>query len=187
MSDNIDSKLLEAAQAGDEALVSQLIGQATVDWRGDQDWTALHVAAGGAGHTPVVTRLLDAGWSLEARSEHGETPLLCAAVEGHLETVKCLLVRGADMDTQNDYEDTPLHRASFNGYTDMIKTLLHCGANQQIRSSRGNTAEDAADNDETRAVFMEFSKKGLNTKDQSRYTATAKVLHSCGVKILFSR
>ena len=67
MSESINSKLWDAASAGDEALVSQLIDQATVDWRGHADWTALHWAAYG-GHTPVVTRLLDAGWSLEART-----------------------------------------------------------------------------------------------------------------------
>ena len=48
MSDNIDQKLWNAADAGDEALVSQLIDQgATVDWRDDynKDRTALHQAA----------------------------------------------------------------------------------------------------------------------------------------------
>ena len=92
MSDNINRKLWEAALAGDEALVSQLIEQATVDWRDGSDYTALHPAAYG-GHTPVVTRLLDAGWSLEARSGAGFTPLTKAAAGGDLETVKYLLVR----------------------------------------------------------------------------------------------
>ena len=52
--DNIDRKLWDAAGAGDEeALVSQLIDQATVDWR--RGYTALQAAHYG----PVVTRLLD--------------------------------------------------------------------------------------------------------------------------------
>ena len=176
MSDNIDGTLFEAAGAGDEALVGQLIDQATVDWRDEMDWTALHEAADG-GHPPVVTRLLDAGWSLEARSEYtGRTPLSYAAEAGHLETVKCMLIRGANMDTQNDDKRTPLHYASSNGHskvikraeghTEMIKTLLHCGANQQIRNDQGQTAEDAAKNDETRAVFREFSKKKINIKEE---------------------
>ena len=67
MSDNIDRKLWKVAEAGDEDLVSHFMDQATVDWRGDGDFTALHNAAY-KGRTPVVTRLLDAGWSLEARS-----------------------------------------------------------------------------------------------------------------------
>ena len=166
MSDNIDRKLWDAAYAGDEALVSQLIDQATVDWRDDQyDWTALHMAAYG-GHTPVVTRLLDAGWSLEARTDYGVIPLACAAQAGHLETVKCLLLRGANMDTQDDYKYTPLYYASTSGHSEVIKILLHCGANQQIRNRAGHTAEDVAKNEETRAVFSEFREKGLNTKEE---------------------
>ena len=99
MSDNIDSKLWYAARRGEEALVSQLIEQgAKVDWRGGQfNRTALHEAAQ-ADYTPVVTRLLDSGWNLEARSR-GWTPLYTAADNGHLETVKTLLLRGANIDT----------------------------------------------------------------------------------------
>ena len=164
MSDNIDRKLWDAANAGDEALVSQLIDQATVDWRDQYDETALHMAAAN-GHTPVVTRLLDAGWSLEARDVDGRTPLALAALLGNLETVKYLLLRGADMDTRDNNKETPLYRASYSGHNEVIRTLLHCGANQQIRNDRGITAEDKAhnDNDETRAVFREFSKNGLIT------------------------
>lgn len=152
---SIDSKLYNAARAGDEARVSQLIDQASVDWRDDHDWTALHWAAQ-SGHIPVVIRLLDAGWSLEARDNTGFTPLTWAAQWGHLETVQCLLLRGAEMDTQSDNKMTPLHWASIGGHTEVTKTLLLCGANQQIRNKDGNTAEDRARNEETRAVFREF-------------------------------
>ena len=158
-------KLNDAAEAGDEALVSQLIGQgATPDWKGPSKWTALHRAAI-EGHTPVVTRLLDAGWSLEARDWDGNTPLTLAAARGHQETVKCLLLRGANIDCQCNAKDTPLHEASSDGRTEMIKTLLLCGANQQIRGSEENTAEEKAKNDKTREVFRRFNKKGLNTKE----------------------
>ena len=165
MSDNIDRKLWNAAFAGDEALVSQLIDQATVDWRDDHDYTALHPAAR-RGHAPVVTRLLDAGWSLEARSDGGRTPLSWAAVNGQLETAKCLLLRGANMDTGDIGKYTPLHYASSRGHNEVIKALLHCGANQHISNGQGQTAEDAAIKDETRAVFREFSEKGLDTKEK---------------------
>ena len=79
MSDN--SKLFDAARDGDEALVSQLIEQgAEVDWkwRDEYNYTALHTAAR-YGHPPVVTRLLDSGRSLDARSDTGYTPLTWAA------------------------------------------------------------------------------------------------------------
>ena len=168
MSDNIDRKLWKVAEAGDEDLVSHFMDQATVDWRGDGDFTALHNAAY-KGRTPVVTRLLDAGWSLEARSVSGDTPLSLVAGAGHLETAKCLMLRGANMDTQSNYMRTPLHWASYNGHNEVIRTLVQCRANQQIRNGLlGSTAEDDSRSDETRVVFREFYRKGLDldTKEE---------------------
>ena len=88
MSDNINSKLWNAAGDGKEALVSQLIEQgAEVDWRDEYGFTALHTAADN-GHIPVVNLLLDGGWSLESRTKIGSTPLYWAAARGHLETAR---------------------------------------------------------------------------------------------------
>ena len=160
MNENINSELYNAAGVGDEALVSQLVGQgAEVDWRDQYNYTALHRAAL-CGHTPVVTRLIDEGWSLEARDEYyGFKPLSEAAYNGHLETVKFLLLRGAQIDTQSDLKDTPLHLASRDGFTDLVQLLLQCGANQEIRNDRKKTAEDVAENDKTRAVFSKYKEK----------------------------
>ena len=167
MSENIDRKVYDIAQVGNEALVSLLIGQgASVDWSDEHGWTALHRAAYG-GNTHVAATLIDTGWSLEAKTlAWAWTPLLCAAHNGHLETAKCLLFRGANIDIQDDIKWTPLHRVSCQGYTDMVKLLLQCGANQEIRNNRGETAEDLAKNDETRAVFSDFRRRGLLTKDE---------------------
>ena len=166
MSDNIDLNLVAAAQAGNEALVSQLIGQgASVDRKHEEGFTTLHFAAE-RGHAPVVSLLLDAGWSLEARTRLGDTPLRWAVAWGNLEAAKCLLLRGANIDTQSDNKWTPLHEASYRGYTEIIKTLLLCGANQQIRNYQGKAAEDLTDNDEIREGFRAFNEKGLQTKEE---------------------
>ena len=88
--DFIDYKLLSAARDGDEATERQYIeAGATVDWKSEACWTALHRAACGS-HTNVARILVDAGWSLEARNMIGGTPLHMAAVTGKLETVKYL-------------------------------------------------------------------------------------------------
>ena len=113
---------------------------------------ALHEAAHND-HTPVVILLLDAGWSIEDTTMDGQTPLALAAECGYLETAKCLLLRGANIDTQDNYKRTPLHEASRGGHNEMIKTLLHFGAHQEIRDRLGKTAEDNAENDETRALL----------------------------------
>ena len=78
----IDHKLSEAAARGHEATVRQCIwAGATVDWRGGNlsEMTALHLAAI-RGYTNVAMLLIEeGGWSLEARSREGATPLLIAA------------------------------------------------------------------------------------------------------------
>ena len=160
MSENINRKLYDASDDGDEALVSQLIKQGgyNVDWRAEDSRTALHEAAW-HGLTPVVFRLLDSGWSPEARGVGVYTPLSYAAGFGHLETAKCLLLWGAKIDTQSDYKETPLHEASESGHTDMVQILLQCGANQEIRNIKWKTAEDVAMNEKTKAVFRKYKEK----------------------------
>ena len=110
----------------------------------------------------MVNRLLDAGWSLEARDAIGNTPLTLAAWNGRLEVAKCLLLWGANIDTQNVGKWAPLHGA--NGHTDLVQLLLQCGASQEIRNNDGKTAEDYAKNDEIRSVFRKYKKK----KEQSQ-------------------
>ena len=166
-----NNKLWVAAGEGDEALVSQLIEQgAKVDWRRfhrlpGKNGTALHNAAEND-HPRVVTRLLDSGWSLEARNKFGHTPLLVATDEGNLDTVRTLLLRRANIDTQDNDKETPLYAASCQGLSDLVKILLQCGADQTIRNKAGKTAEDAAEDEETRAVFREFNKNLLKNKDE---------------------
>ena len=156
-----DIMLYSAAAYGVEAVVSQVIekGSYTVDWSGENDWTALHLAAW-SGHTPVVTRLLDAGWSLEARDDAGVTPLTYAAWDGHLETVKCLLSHGAQINTQSDFNSTPLHLASSEGHTDIIKLLLWKGANFGLKNDMGLTPIDCIAPDIMEEVLDSCLRKG---------------------------
>ena len=189
MSDNIeiDRKLWKAASHGDKALVSQLIEQgAEVDWRhrGQYDYTALHEAAK-RGHTPVVTRLLDAGWSLEARNRDGGTPLFCAAMWLSLETAKCLLLRGANIDTQDDHMNTPLLRAFLFGPTSSVKLLLRCGANEKIRNSYGKTAQDMIQRDETRALFKKTIENRLNIKYEILKQKLSKKNDDVSITLMF--
>ena len=60
--------------------MSKLIEQGgEVDWRGvDHNRTALHRSAIG-GHIPVMTKLLEACWSLDARDNIEWTPLFWAS------------------------------------------------------------------------------------------------------------
>ena len=140
----------------------------------------------------MVTRLLDAGWSLEARDNCGSTPLTKAAWYAHLETAKCLLLRGANIDTQDMLWNTPLHYASSCGHTSMVKLLLQCGADKKIKNMWRNTAQEyraryigTPDDDETFAVFREFNEKGLNTKDEFLKQAVREENYDVAIILMF--
>ena len=162
---SVDRKLWNAAQDGDEDRVSRQLRNlgVEVDWTDEEHYTALHAAAGN-GHTPVVTLLMDAGWSVEARTRSGYTPLALATQDGHLETVKCILSRGAQIDAQGHSKNTSLHEASMCDQSSLLRLLLQCGANQKIRNQEGKIAEEYAGNDEIKEVFREFNEKGLKNQ-----------------------
>jgi ankyrin repeat protein len=62
-----------------------------LDSRDAQGWTAVAVAAG-AGHTRLLSMLLEAGASADARTAHtGRTPLMAAAQGGHAAAAEVLI------------------------------------------------------------------------------------------------
>ena len=75
--------------------------------------TDLHNAAA-RGDVAEITRLLDAGADIQARSDEGGlTPLHLAAQEGHPAAITTLLDRGANIQARADeYGTTALHLAA---------------------------------------------------------------------------
>ena len=73
----------------------------------------LHVAAT-RGELDEMTALLDGGAFVNARGEHGHTPLLSAVGQGHFEAVRLLLKHGALPTAKNDWGSTcsTLHGSS---------------------------------------------------------------------------
>jgi len=89
--------LIEAARAGDLAMVNTLLELgADPDRALLRDGNPLIVAAM-QGHLAVVERLLDAGADVDRIVQYDETPLINAARAGHLPVVRALLARGADI------------------------------------------------------------------------------------------
>jgi ankyrin repeat protein len=87
---------------------------------------AAHFAcrAGAADETSVLRTLLDAAPGLlEARNQHGDTPLHVCAMNGTLQAAQLLLRCGATVNTPNLYSDTPLHYAAFVGDAKMAKVM----------------------------------------------------------------
>ncbi|KAG2492690.1 hypothetical protein HYH03_009104 [Edaphochlamys debaryana] len=89
-------------------------------------WQLLHSAA--AGGDPAVTQaVLQAGADVNARNEHGHTPLALAALRGNLEAVRVLLDARADADIAEDPEEdgrTPLALALEEGHSAVAALLV---------------------------------------------------------------
>lgn len=58
-----------------------------------------------------IVTLLAHHADINARGEHGYTPLHDAVEQGHIETIKFLLKNGADVTIKNDDGDTPVDLA----------------------------------------------------------------------------
>ena len=90
-----------------------------------------------------VTRCLDAGANIEARTEYGETPLYVAAWSSDSPAVvKALIDAGANIEARDESGKTPLHLAVFNFKSDslaVVKALIDAGANIEARDESGKT------------------------------------------------
>ena len=111
---------------------------ADIRWSGSEP---LRTAAY-AGKRAVLGALLRAGADVDARSSHGHTPLICAAMYGDVEAVKLLLRWGADLE--------PL--AAFSVWSDEAKAKERRGDDDErpdglpnFRSLRGETARQVAE------------------------------------------
>ena len=101
------------------------------------DWNT--VAFFKAAEASDVTRCLQAGANLEARTELGWTPLYQAAWSGTGEAVTALLGAGADPNVRTEEGETPLHRAAMFGTVEAVTALLEAGADPNARDKYGYT------------------------------------------------
>jgi ankyrin repeat protein len=130
-------------------LLAAVAGRASA---GDVD--ALYQAAGD-GDASLVSRLLDSGIDVNARTSNSSYALNNAAVENHVEVVRLLLARGADPNVQNGQGDTPLICATkyAGGHAATVKVLVEAGTDLAITDGKGNTALDYAKAKEQRAAI----------------------------------
>ena len=106
------------------------------------DQTPLHLAAWANSNPAVVTVLLEAGASLEARTEGGWTPLHRAALNANPTVVTVLLEAGASLEARTENGSTPLHKAAVNGNPAVVITLLDAEADPKAKTTDGKTAFD---------------------------------------------
>lgn len=135
-----DLKLAEAAEAGDEALLKELLATRPnlVEKLSDQDCRRL-VAAARNNNKETVQRLLSVGWPVDARGLHGGTALHWAAFHGNADMARIVLGYNPPLEWKDaDFNATPLGWAihgSEHGwhcrtgnYAATVEALLQAGA-----------------------------------------------------------
>src|SRR4051812_31388978 len=101
------------------------------------DVTELHFAAQ-SGDVEAIVRLVAAGADVNARDEHGNTPLKYASCEPVPAAVHKLIELGADVNLGDHRGFTPLHGAAAHGFyaeaIEMAEALLASGADVNAQS-----------------------------------------------------
>jgi ankyrin repeat protein len=78
--------------------------------------------------------LLDNGADIEARNEHGETPLFTAVDNHNPEMVKLLLEKGANVSAENNYKETVLIQAVRSMEPAMLQILLSANPDAGVKN-----------------------------------------------------
>jgi ankyrin repeat protein len=72
---------------------------------------------------------------VNAKNEHGQTPLHSAAYTGDKKIVELLIAEGADLDVKDKDGWAPLNNAVKKGHEKIVELLLDKGANVNILKS----------------------------------------------------
>lgn len=121
------SELLEYARYGEEAIITELVGQGLQDRlhaTDDRGNTMLHMFAAN-GHVECIQAFLKCcpqlSNILNYQNNEGNTPLHWACVAGQLTVVRLLLDAGATVAVENKAERTPICEAHKHRRTELLK------------------------------------------------------------------
>lgn len=135
---------------------------AQVNSKGEEDWTALHMAAS---HNCLevceVLILTSEEIDLHAFSRSGQTALHLAAERGFLEIVQLLVKVGNQVNTQDREGRTALHLAAMMGQTDTVLWLLSQGADFSVTNLAGKTAYEEANKEVATLFELYFTEKNI--------------------------
>jgi uncharacterized protein len=85
-------------------------------------------SAAASGDTALTAVLLNQGAALDARDDHGRTPLMLAVMQSRLDVVRLLLNRGADPNIADSTGRTPLQQAKQQNLREVAALLKQAGA-----------------------------------------------------------
>lgn len=140
--DNIENALVAAARWGSSAMINLLLdeGQANVNARGCEGYTALHAAR----NFEDAIALIEHGADVNAITLTGKTPLMRAS---YCDIASTLIRFGANINLRDNEGNTALHHAvkwanEFPVYLDLVELLVEAGADPRITNNDGKTASD---------------------------------------------
>lgn len=141
----MDTKLIDAVNAGDIASARQILATgADVNSR-DAEGSSVLMLAAHAGNLPIVQLLLEAGADVNKCDERGWSPLTKAVYNpelkrGFADVVQALINAGANIEAAIGYGVRPLMLAAGYGETAVVETLLNAGADVRATNEGGFTA-----------------------------------------------
>jgi len=98
-----------------------------------------------SGNLAEITRLVQAGVSVNERKQDGFTPLMLAASRGNMKITEYLIGQGADLNLRNDIGQTALLIAAAGGHKSVIEQLVVAGADvKAVDDSKRNAIAWAA-------------------------------------------
>ncbi|MCK9283496.1 MAG: ankyrin repeat domain-containing protein [Rhodocyclaceae bacterium] len=130
-------EILFAADQGDTATVTALLGRGLDVNTSDRDGTTLLMMAARTGNQQLLEILLRNRANILKKNKYGDDALMLAAYRGDLENVKKLVAAGADVHPAGW---TPLLYAAFQGKAAVVRYLLENGAQVDAPAPNGQTA-----------------------------------------------
>lgn len=139
----LEEQLISAVEAGDAALVGQLLAAGADPHVLDSAGNAPLAIAAGEGRLETVQLLLDAGADVDGTfsDNQGEnvTGLLRAAANDYIGVVRLLIDHGANVNkAETLYDRTALHGASWYNNAEIVEILLENGADPNVHSTWGS-------------------------------------------------